>query len=698
MREKEAAQVIQGIDELTGLDDQAGFEAAAEGLLRAGGRSFCLIYWNVRQLRVINDLLGRRAGDEVLMSFAQRLRTAFSGQPAAHGRAAQDRFLSCVPLACLEGDRWRQLLTGDLSVGQGSYNYSVCCGLYRVEGTDTPVRIMTDKAHMAMHRARASYAEPYAWFEEAMWEEMVREHQLNADFANGLRQGQFEVYYQPICRAIDGRIQSCEALVRWNHPERGLLSPDQFIGQFEGNGFIGLLDRYVWDQVCRTLGERLARGERVVPVGINVSRLAFYDARAFEDLWATAQKYRVPPKYLRVEITESAYVGDPAPVRAAIDRLHELGFTVLMDDFGSGYSSLSTLKDYPVDVLKVDRVFLQQLDSSSKAQVILESVVRMAQWMQLQVIVEGVETRAQWAYLRSIACDLVQGSYFHPPMPQEDFAALLQAQGDAPADPPGPGAGDVVNLRCPDTPLHHLDEQGHPLCELSCPLFAAMADGQFHRARVLARHRAGHRIALEVTALPWIEDGQVRGAVELFTQASPEVYEERTVAQLSKMAMRDDLTHLPNRRYLESYLAYQLAQFQRTGQGLAVLFADIDDFSRFNNQYGHHVGDQVLIALAQGVAQALGRDDRLGRWGGEAFVGVHALARPEDAAALGEQFRRIVQSVCVEAPDGSGPLHVSVSVGVAAAQPGDSAEDLIARADQLMYQAKGAGKDQVRVG
>ena len=106
----------------------------------------------------------------------------------------------------------------------------------------------------------------------------------------------------------------------------------------------------------------------------------------------------------------------------------------------------------------------------------------------------------------------------------------------------------------------------------------------------------------------------------------------------------------------------------------------------------------MLIALAQGAAQALGRDDRLGRWGGEAFVGVHALARPEDAAALGERFRRIAQSVCVEAPDGSGPLHVSVSVGVAAAQPGDSAEDLIARADQLMRQAKDAGKDQVRVG
>ncbi|MGI6201432.1 MAG: EAL domain-containing protein [Christensenellales bacterium] len=639
--------MTQGMDELTGLSDQVGFESAAEALLRQGdGQGFCLIYWNIRQLRIINDLLGRQAGDEALADFAQRL------------------------------------LAGPLSLGQGNYKYSVCCGLYRIEQPEASVRMMIDMAGMAMGRARGNYAAPYAWFEASMWEAAVKEHQLNADFAEALRAGQFEVYYQPICRGTDGRIQGCEALVRWNHPARGLLLPGQFMSQFERNGFIGMLDRYVWDAVCGVLGRRLARGEVVVPVAINVSRLAFYDARAFEDLLAITQKHRVPPKYLRVEITESAYAGDPAPVCAAIERLHELGFMVLMDDFGSGYSSMGTLKDYPVDVLKVDKVFLQQLDSSPKGQVILETVVRMAKWMHLRVIVEGVETRAQWDYLRSIECDLVQGYFFHRPMPEAAFAALLERQGTEdptrtdplePADGdmelsrlllqaftlghthanavffemiggmavltlkgerlstlqlnktafqlffpnervPGEGffryrhevlppyldaladgcrrsflqrqrvqiqaydgerwlqmqvqysgsmgdrqvfyctlapetlddvpeqlrcafwrsildqlhdgvyfvdadrriqywnpaaeritgyrAEDILGKRCQDTPLNHIDGQGRPLCQLSCPLFAAMVDGQIHRDRVLARHREGYRIPLRVTILP----------------------------------------------------------------------------------------------------------------------------------------------------------------------------------------------------
>ncbi|MGI6201431.1 MAG: GGDEF domain-containing protein [Christensenellales bacterium] len=186
--------------------------------------------------------------------------------------------------------------------------------------------------------------------------------------------------------------------------------------------------------------------------------------------------------------------------------------------------------------------------------------------------------------------------------------------------------------------------------------------------------------------------------MELFTQDSPAVYEDQTVERLSRLAMHDDLTHLPNRRYLESFLRYKVEELEQSGRGFAVLFADIDNFTRFNNLYGHQTGDQVLVGLARGVAEHIHSDDLLGRWGGEEFLGVHALSDPAAAAALGENFRRLVSGVQVQAAGQPGALRITASVGVAVARPGDSAEALIARADRLMYQAKAAGKDQVRTG
>ena len=249
--------------------------------------------------------------------------------------------------------------------------------------------------------------------------------ELGSIISRGLTNHSFEVYYQPICRASDGLITSAEALIRWIHPTRGMISPGTFIPLFEKNGFISILDRYVWDEVCAMQQSRLDQGLSTVPVSVNVSRVEFYNPTLCEDIRDIAKSHNVSPDLVKIEITESAYADNPVQVQEAVKKLHTYGFTVLMDDFGSGYSSLNMLKDLPIDILKIDMRFLDSLEKSQKASIVLESIIRLAKWMKLGVVSEGVETQREWEYLRSVECDSVQGYYFYRPMPREDFMQLL---------------------------------------------------------------------------------------------------------------------------------------------------------------------------------------------------------------------------------------------------------------------------------
>ena len=276
-----------------------------------------------------------------------------------------------------------------------------------------------------MDTVKDSYVKPFAFYNDAMRKTIVMEQMLMSDCETAIRENQFEVYYQPVCNALDGTIISAEGLVRWKHPERGMISPGVFIPLFERNGFISILDRYVWDKVCRMLRRRIDEGKDVVPISINVSRIDFYNQQLCEDIVKTVQKYELDPGILRLEVTESAYSDNPQCVMEIVKQLQENGFTIMMDDFGSGYSSLNTLKDLPVDILKIDMKFMNDLDKGGKSAIILESIVRMAKWMSLRAVAEGVETEEELNFLKSVECNYIQGYYFYKPMPEAEFEELL---------------------------------------------------------------------------------------------------------------------------------------------------------------------------------------------------------------------------------------------------------------------------------
>lgn len=256
-------------------------------------------------------------------------------------------------------------------------------------------------------------------------QQLFDENEIVRSFADALQQGQFFIHYQPQYNHSSGLMVGAEALVRWNHPTRGLVPPDAFIPVLESNNLITRLDYYVFEQACISLRRWIDSGLPLVPLSVNFSRRDIFQPDFVQQLERIREKHAVPVNYLRLEITESAFAGNGPQANDVVCALHKSGYIVEMDDFGSGYSSLNVLKDIDVDILKLDMLFLSDEHGSNRGGTILSFVVRMAKWLGLPVIAEGVETLHQADFLRSIGCDQVQGYLYSRPLPQKEFESLL---------------------------------------------------------------------------------------------------------------------------------------------------------------------------------------------------------------------------------------------------------------------------------
>ena len=260
-----------------------------------------------------------------------------------------------------------------------------------------------------------------------MRSDIVKEQKLSSEMVEALENGQFEVYYQPQYDYENNSLVGAEALVRWNHPEKGMISPAVFIPMFERNGFITVLDEYVWEKACQDLRKWMDDKEKYIPisVSVNISRIDIYNPNLCKTLKNLVKKYNLNASALKLEITESAYMQSPEQLINVTKDLRANGFIVEMDDFGAGYSSLNILKDVPVDILKLDVNFLSKGEDDSKGGHILSSIIRMAHWLNIPVIAEGVETKEQADYLKSLSCVYMQGYYFSKPLPKNEFEKIL---------------------------------------------------------------------------------------------------------------------------------------------------------------------------------------------------------------------------------------------------------------------------------
>ncbi|WP_044928922.1 two-component system response regulator [Butyrivibrio sp. AD3002] len=389
------------------------------------------IVLNINRFHLINELQGRRAGDDVLIKIADSAKRISEEKGGIAGRGGADEFMLYLP----SGSDPTKLL-GKIEEGlQDLLNNSrvyLRMGVYKKVNRDLSVEHRFDRARVACNSIRGSYNEKLAVYDEDMNEKETLNERLINDMEAGIKEGQFKIYYQPKY-AIQGdrdSLYSAEALVRWEHPELGLLRPDKFIPLFEDNGLIHKLDHYVWDEVSKQIGEWMVKYDLKIPVSVNVSRVDIGAPDLEEEIFTVVQNNWISPGMLNLEITESAYTENSDQIIKVVKGLRERGFAIEMDDFGTGYSSLNMITSLPIDILKLDMQFVKNIHEGNKDMKMVELMMDVARSLKVKVVAEGVETREQYDLLKKAGCDVIQGFYFSMPCAGPEFEKLIEKENE----------------------------------------------------------------------------------------------------------------------------------------------------------------------------------------------------------------------------------------------------------------------------
>lgn len=418
-------EYYRNYDPLTGLfNKDAFYEQVEQNLLNHPNIEFQLISFDVEHFKLVNDYFGTVQGDLLLQEIAKQLQQQFVEPFSCFSRFVADVFVILIQKE-FGGEAAGKKILDIFQNYPIDMDIKPAIGFYDIKQSIS-ISTMCDRACMAANSVKGNFIHHMAFYNDSMRNILIEEQELLNGVEAALENHEFEIYMQPKCNMNTGKITGAEILVRWIHPQKGLIPPKDFIPIFEKNGFIKKLDQYVWRESARWIKAWTSKGNPPLPVSVNISRIDIIGMDVIGYLNELIKEFELDPSWLELEITESAYSARGDEIIIVIDRLMKNGFTISMDDFGSGYSSLNMLKDISVDILKLDMRFLDKSDRKSKD--ILESVVHMAKWLNLKVIAEGVENRQQVDFLLGIGCTYAQGYYYYKPMPLKQFEELLKQE------------------------------------------------------------------------------------------------------------------------------------------------------------------------------------------------------------------------------------------------------------------------------
>ena len=413
-------------DVLTGELNRRGFKRVVKKIMDESSDSdkYTILFFDIRNFKMINELFGYQGGDNVLRSIPSLIKNS-ELKPLAIARFESDHFLCICKQERFDIDVVSKLLFDTYTQNYKTITMEWICGIYHVKDNHMNVEGMFDRARLAKEFVTRDTTRWYAVYDKSMKDAYVARNTLDLELKNAIHNKEFVVYYQPIYEAKTGKIASAEALVRWLHPKKGIVSPGLFIPHLEENGRISLVDLYVERNTREFLENRVKRGMPVVPVDINLSWLDFYDEQVICDIMEDLVNTTLPGSCVRIEVTESSYSSMAENNTRVFHSMKKRGLKLLVDDFGSGYSSFSTIRDYEFDIIKIDMGFVQKIGESRKTENIIRAIIDMAHHMNILVIAEGAETEEQVDFLRENGCDYIQGYYFSKPLPQDEFDELL---------------------------------------------------------------------------------------------------------------------------------------------------------------------------------------------------------------------------------------------------------------------------------
>lgn len=413
-------------DFLTGDLNRIGFYHIVSNIIKNDPHNdkFSLLFIDFKEFKALNEILGFEGGDAFLHHFHNELRNSFLN-PIAAARLTSDHFVCLIERKYLDYEQLTKLLKQSFTYHDKTILIFAKCGIYHIHDQHVSVNGMCDRANLACQHIENEYLQPYAIYDLKMKEIYMAQSQIRHNIGQALENNELQVYYQPIFSAATDKIVGAEALIRWIHPEKGMISPDVFIPTLEKNGHISVLDKFVSDIISLFLHRRHDAGKKVVPISMNISRMDFYAPDMLNALVDEFSNDEFLCSHKMLELTESAYISinnlDLHPLR----KIQNQNVRILLDDFGSGFSSFSTITDYDFNILKLDMEFIRSIGKNPKIESVLRTIISMAHELGIKVIAEGAETGEQVNFLKSVNCDFIQGYYYSKPVPQDVFENML---------------------------------------------------------------------------------------------------------------------------------------------------------------------------------------------------------------------------------------------------------------------------------
>lgn len=653
-----AAQHPIYADKLTGLPNRGEFLAQLDTALVAP-QPFAVLLLDCDRFKTINDSLGHPAGDQVLISIVERVQACLATSDVL-ARIDGDEFaillanVANLGQALATAEHILRNLDDPFPVAEQEVFLSVSIGIVTSQTPYSAAVEALRDAETALHHAKEHGRGRYSVFDAQMHMRVVQRLKMETELRQALKQEELRVFYQPIIALENGMITGFEALVRWQHPDRDLLAPGEFLPTADELGLSIAVDRWVLRTAVRQMCQWIARFPALanLTLSVNMSGHHLEQADLLPFIRSVLQETGLLPRNLMLEITEEMLIRSRDTVITTLHRLRSMGIQISLDDFGTGYSSLSYLHDLPVNTLKVDRSFVSSMDVNPQVGVITNAIINLAHALAMDVVAEGVETIQHVNALRSSRCERAQGFFFSRPVDASRAEALLaQAHRQVIATSP---------MRAPERAVGQL-----------LPVSAV---------RQMAPHAA------DAGQSPFAPSAEPASA------APPPAVARRVLepADPALAAQHDALTGLLTRAALKPRLDAAVEQHRRTGEPFALAVIDLDHFKSINDAFGHACGDQVLTEFATRVRAATRSRDSIIRYGGDEFVLLLSNTNGEQARIFADRLFTLVgaRKFC-----GEPPLALTISAGFAVF-PADSENlaELFELADQRNYQAKRAGR------